>query len=75
MAKVKEVKSRQVVTVGLDETLGEAARPMLERKVGSLPVLDDRVVGILTETDMLRLIVRSDACAPECAEVIVSFPS
>jgi hypothetical protein len=25
--------------------------------------------------DMLRLIVRSDACAPECAEVIVSFPS
>lgn len=76
MAKVKEVKSRQVVTVGLDETLGEAARPMLERKVGSLPVLEDgRVVGILTETDMLRLIVRSDACAPECAEVIVSFPS
>ena len=87
MMQVKEVMSRQVVsldasdssletvTVGPDETLGEAAWIMLERKVGSLPVLEDgRVVGILTETDMLRLIVRSDVCAPECAEVIASFP-
>ena len=73
---VADLMTTDVVTVGPDETLGEAARLMLERKVGSLPVLEDgRVVGILTETDMLRLIVRSDACAPECAEVIVSFPS
>lgn len=73
---VAELMTTDVVTVGPGETLGEAARLMLERKVGSLPVLEDgRVVGILTETDMLRLIVRSDACAPECAEVIVSFPS
>ena len=72
---VAELMTTDVVTVGPGETLGEAARLMLERKVGSLQVLEDgRVVGILTETDMLRLIVRSDVCAPECAEVIVSFP-
>jgi CBS domain-containing protein len=47
---------------------------MLMKKVGSLPVVEaGRVVGILTETDMLRMIVRTDAGA-ECAEVIVSFP-
>jgi CBS domain-containing protein len=35
-----------VVTVGPDEPLGEAARAMLERKVGSLPVLEaGRVIG------------------------------
>jgi hypothetical protein len=33
-----------------------------------------RVVGILTETDMLQLIVRSQVCAPECAEIIVAYP-
>jgi CBS domain-containing protein len=74
-SRVGHLPDLMTTDVGLDETLVEAARPMLERKVGSLPVLeDDRVVGILTETDMLRLIVRFDACTPECAEVIVSFP-
>mgnify|MGYP003466146875 CR=1 FL=1 len=72
---VAELMTTDVVTVGPDETLGEAARLMLEREVGSLPVVaDGRLVGILTETDMLRLIVRSDASAPECAETIVFFP-
>jgi hypothetical protein len=33
-----------------------------------------RVVGILTETDMLRLIVQAKVGTPECAEVLVSFP-
>jgi CBS domain-containing protein len=61
--------------VGPDETLGEAARLMLERRVGGLPVLEDgRLVGIVTETDMLRLVVRSDAGAPEGAEILVRFP-
>ena len=40
----------------------------------SLPVVEaGRVVGILTETDMLRTIVKRDAEAA-CAEIIVSFP-
>ena len=34
-----------------------------------------RVVGILTETDLLRHVVRADpACPPECAEIIVAYP-
>jgi len=44
--------------------------------VGALPVLEHgRVVGIVTETDLLRHVVRVDAtCAPECAEIIVAYP-
>lgn len=72
---VKEIMSAPVVTVGPQDELETAARTMLEDKVGSLPVVENgRVVGIITETDLLRQIVRADACSPECAEIVVSFP-
>ena len=73
---VSEVMSSSVITVEPHGELLDAARLMLEEKVGSLPVVDHgRVVGILTETDMLRQICRADtACSPECAEIIVSYP-
>jgi len=46
---------------------------MLKDKIGSLPVVDKgRVIGIITETDLLRRI--ATACSPECAEIVVSFP-
>jgi acetoin utilization protein AcuB len=42
------------VTVSPDTGLKEAARKLLEMKVGGLPVVEgDRLVGIITETDML----------------------
>ena len=73
---VAEIMSTDVVTTAPDTSLADAASTMRKEKVGSLPVLENgRVVGILTETDVLRHIVRADAaCAPECAEIIVSFP-
>lgn len=73
---VAEIMSTDVVTTAPDTSLADAASTMRKEKVGSLPVLENgRVVGILTETDVLRHIVRADAaCAPECAEVIVSHP-
>jgi CBS domain-containing protein len=37
---------------------------MLERKIGALPVLDDgHLVGIITETDIVRAFVRTTAPA------------
>ncbi|HEY7654965.1 MAG TPA: CBS domain-containing protein [Methylomirabilota bacterium] len=73
---VAEIMSTDLVTTAPDASLTDAAATMRKEKVGSLPVLENgRVVGILTETDVLRHIVRADAaCAPECAEIIVSFP-
>lgn len=56
MLLVKEVMSTTVVTVGPHEPLANAARLMLEHKVGCLPVLDgEKLVGILTESDFVRL--------------------
>ncbi len=73
---VSEVMSTPVVTARPEEELLAAAHDMLEDKVGSLPVVQGgRVVGILTETDLLRQICRADeSCSPGCAEIVVSFP-
>ena len=36
----------------------EAARLLLNRRIGALPVLkDERLVGIITETDMIRALI------------------
>ena len=73
---VAQIMSTDVVATEPDAEVADAARLMVEEKVGSLPVLENgRVVGMLTETDMLREVVRADAtCAPECAEIIISYP-
>ena len=55
---VSEVMAKPVITVGADEPLEEAALLMEEYKVGGLPVLEgDRLVGIITITDVLRAFI------------------
>ncbi|MBU4074712.1 MAG: CBS domain-containing protein, partial [Proteobacteria bacterium] len=51
--KMKNVMTKQVVTVGDDCPLEEAARIMVDYKIGCLPILkEDKLVGIITETDI-----------------------
>lgn len=51
---VGRIMSREVVTVEEDTPLERAARIMAERHFGGLPVVrDGKVVGIITETDLL----------------------
>jgi acetoin utilization protein AcuB len=58
---VKEVMSEPPITITPHVTIQEAARLMMERKIGCLPVVDGvRLVGIVSETDMLKLIVEMD---------------
>lgn len=75
-AQVADVMSSPAVSVRAGDELIEAARLMLEDKVGSLPVVEGgRVVGIITETDLLREICRADQSrSPEVAEIVVSYP-
>jgi acetoin utilization protein AcuB len=52
---VAQVMTTAVITVAPDRDAREAARIMLDHKIGALPVLDGRrLVGILTETDLVR---------------------
>ncbi len=53
---VKEVMSKNVLTVLEDTPLEEAARIMSDNKIGGLPVVRDKeVVGIITETDLFKI--------------------
>ncbi|MEU5047662.1 CBS domain-containing protein [Streptomyces griseorubiginosus] len=51
------------VTVHADNTIVEAARTMAQHHVERLPVLDeeDRLVGIVTRRDLLKVFLRPDA--------------
>jgi acetoin utilization protein AcuB len=57
---VKEVMTEEVLTVDPETDIKEAARTMLDRRVGCLPVVEkgpiDKLVGILTDRDLLRVI-------------------
>lgn len=54
---VKEAMSGELHTTGPDTPVAEAARLMIERKIGCLPVVDgEKLVGIVTETDLVRLV-------------------
>ncbi len=55
---VKRVMSSPVITVGSNTPLEEAARIMADNKIGGLPVVEDgRLTGIITETDVFKLLI------------------
>lgn len=54
---VKEAMSAELQTTAPDTPVADAARLMIERKIGCLPVIESgKLVGIVTETDFVRLI-------------------
>jgi CBS domain-containing protein len=59
---VRELVTREVVSVRDDSALDAAVRVLAEHHVSALPVVDaeGRVVGILSEADVLRLHVTAD---------------
>jgi CBS domain-containing protein len=57
---VDKIMTHNPVTVSPDATIRDAAKLMLQHEVGALPVVDaDQLVGIITESDIFRLIVQS----------------
>jgi len=53
----KEFMTHDPITVSPDAAIGEAAGLMIEHKIGGLPVAEDgELIGIITETDLCRLL-------------------
>ena len=55
---VDQVMTRKVITVDDKAPLEEAARIMVDNKVGGLPVMrDGKLVGLITETDIFKVLM------------------
>jgi CBS domain-containing protein len=57
--KVKDIlkdKGTEVATIGVQETICDAVRALVEKNIGSLLVLDEKgvIAGIITERDILK---------------------
>jgi acetoin utilization protein AcuB len=52
---VSEIMTTEVITIAPGDSVADAVRLMLRRKISCLPVTqEDHLVGILTETDLLN---------------------
>jgi CBS domain-containing protein len=56
-APVKDVMTRNVITIKKDADLHEAARVLSENRISGMPVVDDsnQVIGVISEVDVLTL--------------------
>lgn len=74
-APIRDVMSAPALSISAASDLADAAERMRAAKVGSLVVVEaDRVVGILTEIDLLRHICGTEASRDPALDVVVSYP-
>ena len=64
---ILEGKGRKVFTIGPNETLAQAIAKLAEHRIGALVVTngDRKVVGILSERDVVRVMAKQGAAALE----------
>ena len=57
--KMKEIMTRNPITVPFDYTVEEAAEILLRNKISGVPVVDrdELIVGTITQTDMFRVLI------------------
>lgn len=73
--KMREIMSREVITVTEETPIEEAARIMADNKIGGLPVMrGDKLVGIITETDIFKLMLELFGARSAGIRVTLSVP-
>ena len=76
ITRVKDIMTRNVVTVKPETSAVEAVRILSQRDLGRLPVVDDRgmLVGIVTRKDFLRMVEIIEARRKGAISVIWGQP-
>ena len=71
--KVRDVMSKEVVSVHMGSSLTAAATLMVQKKVSGVPVLDehDRLAGVLTEADFLSAMNLEQSAVTDTLETVV----
>ncbi len=63
---VKDLMSKEVISISPYERLVHARRVIIDENVGRLPVIDDeRLIGIITSKDLMRAFIDFRKCVPE----------
>ena len=71
---VERLMTRAVITTGPAVSVEEAGRVMVTEKISALPVTEGgRLVGIVTETDVITLLVRALGVTEPSSRLEVSF--
>ncbi len=57
--QVEDIMISPVFTIGEEETIQEAAKQLVQNRIGALPVVNSKgtMIGIITESDILRAFV------------------
>jgi len=56
--RLEDVMTREVITTHPEDTIVHAAREMYERKIESLPVVDEeKLLGIVTSSEVMRALI------------------
>ena len=72
---IGEIMTRSVITIEPSAPVEDAAQVMLAEKISALPVTHgDRLVGIVTETDIVRLFVRALGASEPSSRIDVVIP-
>ena len=73
---VADVMTKEVVTITEDTPIEEAARIMADNKIGGLPVTrDGKVVGIITETDLFKILLEMMGARAQGVRVSILVPN
>jgi acetoin utilization protein AcuB len=57
--KVKDIMSKNIITIGPEDTVEKAAVIMLEHRISGLPVMNEKgkLVGVITQGDIFKVLV------------------
>ena len=69
---VESVMVRDLITVTPNSTIERAAKILHDRKIGSLPVVEDgKLVGIITSTDLMEVLLDGLGVQEESGRIVV----
>lgn len=76
LVRVGDIMTQPVISVPPDYPVEEAARLMAEHRIGCLPVVvDERVVGIVTDTDVFKAFINILGGGSQSIRVTVEVPN
>ena len=74
--KIGDLMVTSVISVTGDLPIEEAAKLMVEQRIGGLPVVDEqnRVIGVITETDVFRAFVSMLGSGRHGVRIVLEIP-